>query len=254
MGIPSNFNDEGLSGFHVSSHKLVAIEQQYKNAEGKYVVSPAGKCFVRIDDPRAIDSDGLRQLEINNAAISLVEEKNWLPRVHPDAMLTYGGKCAWLECRNILIPENKCLWFRYAFLRFSSLPTNAFAALLFFPNDDTSAAPLLPPHWICCVKDLQQDSGNIYQTGWIEDSVKIDYNGDFKGTVRWIVSTGHSVTDQGATPDNIRFARPGCLHFRIIFFWNHGPKYRRLFFKLRLVKKYAFGFLNPMVEPANARL
>ncbi|WP_295625506.1 hypothetical protein [uncultured Nitrosomonas sp.] len=211
MGIPSNFSHKGLAGFHVSSSKLVAVEQQYQNAEGGYIVSPKGKCFVRIDNPRAANSDGLRQPDADNAAYSLTEEKNWLPRIHPDGTLTHGGKGAWLECRNILIPENKCLWFRYAFLRFASLPTNTFAALLFFPNDDTSAAPLLPPHWICCVKDLQQDRGGIYQTDWTEDSVRIDYDGDFQGTVRWIVSTGHSVTDRGAIPNNTRFARPGCL-------------------------------------------
>lgn len=209
MGIPSNFSDEGLSGFHVSSSKLVTIEQQYESENRECVVSDEG-CFVRIDDPRAIDSDGLRLPEAKNAAISLVAEKNWLPRVHSDGTLTYGGRGAWLECRNVLIPKNKRLGFRYTFLRFASLPTNAFAVLLFFPNDNTSATPLTP-HWICCVKDLQQDKGGIYQTGWTEDLVKIDCSGDFQGTVRWIVSTGHSVSDQGVIPDNTRFARPGCL-------------------------------------------
>jgi len=209
MGIPSDFSNKGLSGFHVSSSKLVKIEPHYQNAAGQSVTSSHESCFVRIDDPHAIDSNGMRLPDAKNAAISLVHE-SWLPRNHPDGTLTHGGKGAWLEYQNVLIPKNKQLWFRYNFLRFASLPTNAFAALLFFPNGDTNTAPLAP-HWICCVKDLQQDQGGIYQTGWTEASVPVNYGSDFTGTVRWIVSTGHSVTSSSSIPDNTRFARPGCL-------------------------------------------
>jgi hypothetical protein len=221
MGIPSKLSLAGLSKFrvnncYISSEHLVGIEHQYKNAEGKSVESPEGGCFVRIDDPNRIDSDGLRLKEADAAAESFVEEEEpswnqskWLPRIYPNGMQTWSGKGAWLECRDIQISVNKSLYFRYDFLRFSSLPTNAFAALLFFPQGDTNAPPI-QIHWICCIKDLQQDKGDIYQTGWTEDSVKIDGNGDFCGTVRWIVSTGHFLPKH-EIPNNTRFVRPGCL-------------------------------------------
>lgn len=35
MGIPSDFSNTGLTGFKVSSTKLVKIEQQYKGVRGK---------------------------------------------------------------------------------------------------------------------------------------------------------------------------------------------------------------------------
>lgn len=210
MGIPTDFSNASLSGFSVSSAKLVKIEQQYKGVKGKNFLSRNGGNFVRIDDPRAVDSDGLRESDAKNASINLSTENSWLPRIHADGTLTYGGRGAWLECTDVKIPKDKRLWFCYAFLRFASLPTNAFAALLLFPNNDTKAAPL-PPYWISSVKDMQESMGGINQTGWTECFVEIDNNKDFQGTIRWVVSTGHNVTGHSSIPDNTRYARPGCL-------------------------------------------
>lgn len=210
MGIPSDFSDTGLTGFNVSSTKLVKIEQQYKGVKGKKFISPGGGKFVRIDDPGAVDSNGLRTTDASNTSISLETGNTWLPRLHADGTLTCGGKCAWLECTNVTIPKNKRLWFRYAFLRFSSLPADSFSVLLCFPNDDTSVPPL-PPYWICSVKELQENRGNINQTDWTECFVEIDKNADFHGTLRWVVATGHNLADQNSIPDNTRFTRPGCL-------------------------------------------
>lgn len=211
MGIPSDFSNKGVAGFNVSSATLVKIEQQYKGVKGKTFTSPGGGKFVRIDDPRAIDSNGLRTVGADSASTSLLGTENtWLPRLHADGTLTYAGKCAWLECTNVTIPKNKRLWFRYAFLRFSSLPADSFSVLLCFPNDDTSVPPL-PPYWICSVKELQENRGNINQTDWTECFVEIDKNADFHGTLRWVVATGHNLADQNSIPGNTRFTRPGCL-------------------------------------------
>lgn len=214
MSIPANFC-KALTGLCGSSDKLVKTEQQYKGARG-YAFLPchSRQYFIRIDDPRAIDSDGLRESDANNASMDLIKE-SWLPRRYADGTLTYGGKGAWLECRDVVIPKDKRLWFRYAFLRFSSLPLDVMAALLLFPNNDTNATPL-PPYWICSVKDLQENMDNVNQTGWTECFAGVDRDKDFRGTLRWVVTTGHNVTGhnvagQSSTADNTRFAGPGCL-------------------------------------------
>ncbi len=206
MGIPTDFSNASLSRFEVSSPRLVKIEQEYKGARGKKFFPCNNGNFVRVDDPRAIDSNGVRRSDVLGDAQSLEDEMNWLPHVHPDGTLTYGGNSAWLECRDVHIPKDKRLWFRYAFLRFSSLPCDAFAVLLCFPNNATGIKPL-PPYWISSVKDLT----NANQTDWIECFVEVDNQNDFNGTLRWVVSTGHNVVDRNAIPDNTRFARPGCL-------------------------------------------
>lgn len=208
MGIPTQFSDGSLAGFTLSSNKLVGVENQYNGIRGKLFTPCDGGRFVRIDDPRAIDSDGLRTLEAQGVAKDLTNVA-WLPRTHPDGTLTYGGKGAWLECQNVSVSKEKRLWFRYAFLRFGSLPTNAFAVLLAFPGN-TDANPL-PPYWICSVKHLEEEQIGANQTEWTECFVEIDPGADFCGTLRWVVGTGHNVADAQAIPDGTRFARPGCL-------------------------------------------
>lgn len=207
MGIPTKFSEESFAGFKLSSSKLVGMESQYSGIQGKLFVPCNGKRFVRIDDPRAVDSDGLRTPEAQVAAKDLTNV-TWLPHLHPDDTLTYGGKGAWLECQNVSVPKGKILWFRYAFLRFGSLPANAFAALLALPEN----ADPLPPVWIFDVKQLEEEQFGANQTEWTECFVnEINSNGDFFGTIRWVVGTGHNVADKQAIPDGTRFSRPGCL-------------------------------------------
>ncbi len=207
MGIPTQFSDGSLTGFKLSSSKLVAVENQYDGLRGKLFTPCNGGRFVRIDDPRAVDSDGLRTPEAQAAAKDLTNV-DWLPRIHPDETLTYGGKGAWLECQNVHVPKDKRLWFRYAFLRFGSLPTNVFAALLAFPDN----ADPLPPVWVYDVKQLEESQFGANQTEWTECFVdEINASADFLGTLRWVVGTGHNVADKQAIPDGTRFARPGCL-------------------------------------------
>lgn len=207
MGIPTNFSEESLADFKFSSNKLISTERQYSGHRGKLFVPCDGGWFVRIDDPRAIDSDGLRTPEAQAAANDFTNVA-WLPHLHPDDTLTYGGKGAWLECQNVNVPKGKTLWFRYAFLRFGSLPANAFAALLAFP----AGADPLPLVWIFDVKQLEEDQFGANQTEWTECFVNdINASADFLGTIRWVVGTGHNVADKQAIPDGTRFARPGCL-------------------------------------------
>jgi hypothetical protein len=207
MSIPTNFSEESLADFKFSSNKLVGTERQYSGLRGKLFVPCEGKRFVRIDDPRAVDSDGLRTPEAHAAAKDLTNVA-WLPHLHPDDTLTYGGRGAWLECQNVGVPKGKALWFRFAFLRFGSLPTNAFATLLAFPD----GADPLPPVWIFDVKQLEEDQFGANQTEWTECVVSdISASADFLGTIRWVVGTGHNVADKQAIPDGTRFARPGCL-------------------------------------------
>ncbi len=135
---------------------------------------------------------------------------------------TIGGQGAWLICDDFDLDPGESLIFDWLFIisipGFPDVRHNGFVAVRFIDEQGFDAMPM---QTIVQARDLANAGpvGGVYQTGWASRQITWTGTQPFKGSVQWLVSSGHCLnsTDQQTDRDIAR-AWPACVlldHIRL---------------------------------------
>ncbi|MGB5777835.1 MAG: hypothetical protein WBH10_02025 [Allopontixanthobacter sediminis] len=161
----------------------------------------AGRRFVCLDDPEAIDSRRMR-LDLNAA-----EDLTGLRVVSPrSGVPTLAADGASLICEEVSIAKGKRLVFAWHFMVWGDLPWNDFATFQAIPANPPSYG--LSRHVLCDLAEMAM--GGKRASGWLIATWTL--TDDFAGTLLWTVANGQEVSDPTLLePAEEAFANPPCL-------------------------------------------
>lgn len=169
------------SGF--KSRGLVSTRTGLKSPDGQMVSAIAGRRFVCLDDPEAVDARRMR-LEphaAENLAGTIVRPRSGVP--------TVGADGASLVCENVELKKGKRLVFAWNFMSWGDLPWNDFAT--FEAQTNNPGAYGVPRTVLSDLADLAMAGRR--STDWRLATWEL--TDDFNGTLIWTVANGQEITD-----------------------------------------------------------
>jgi len=224
MSLPSNnasFQKGNFQGF--KTRGLAKVESSFDpfiHSRGTRITPDSGRYFARLDGAGLLgsgiqlDANGNRRSNTYAVFKDISFDSGW--------GTTTGGHGAWLKSEDISLAVGESIFFDWQFILTQPYHPdplhNAFAAVRLLPSNTSvpSAMHVLIEARAMAYMDLL----GVYQSpAWRHASIPWSGTAPFRGTVQWLVSSGHCVSSTSHTSDQkIACTWPACLvidHIRL---------------------------------------